>query len=410
MKRIFFIISILTLLFIMTTYAQPDFIWGKQFGSEQDDKTRNLVADTSGNIYIVGKTADKLGPEYFGKSDGFIAKIDSTARLLWIQQIGSKEDDELKHADVDMSGNLYAVGYICPDEINRSKDTDIFVVKLDANGKTIWRKCYGTHAPDAAENIVVANDETLYLTGYTKGSVYGDSNGKEDCFILHLDTDGNIIHTVQFGTSEDDQGFGITIGEDSKIYVCGTTKGNLAAPNIGRSDLFCGIFTSDLKQIRMVQSGTNKDDFAGEIKTDKTGNIYISGNTDGDITCSQIGNADAFLQKWNNKGEIMWSHQFGTTNWDGIHSICVLQNKGVLVSGCQNYPKCQSFCKMYDESGSLLWDRYFIGQGEGGGTCGKDICMDDKGYLYHAGYTGASMFSELKGMHDLFLIKLKIDQ
>ena len=409
MKHTFFIISALTFLSITATYAQVDFIWGKQFGSEQDDKTRNLVADASGNIFIVGKTTGKLGQEYFGKTDGFIAKIDSTARLLWIRQIGSKEDDELKHADVDGSGNLYAVGYICPDDINRPKDTDILVVKVDSNGKTIWEKTYRTESQDKSENIVVANDGTLYITGSTKGSMAGSSNGKEDCFILHLDSGGNIIHSVQFGTPEYDMGAGLTIGEDSKLYVCGSTQGNLAAQSAGGEDLFWGIFTLDLKQIKMVQSGTNKGDYPGEIKTDSAGNIYVSGSTDGNMACPQIGNTDAFLQKWNNKGEIEWTKQFGTGNWDGVHSICVLQNKGIMISGCQNYPKCQSFCKMYDESGSLLWDRYFIGQGEGGGTCGKDICMDNKGYLYHAGYTGANLFSDLKGMHDLFLIKLKID-
>lgn len=409
MKRVFVIISILTLLSMPATYAQLDLIWGKQFGSEQDDKTRNLVADTWGNIFIVGKTMGKLGQKYYGKSDGFIAKIDSNARLQWILQFGSKEDDELKHADVDQSGNLYATGYICPDEINRPGDTDILVVKIDANAKIIWEKKYGTAVEDKGENIVVANDGTLYLTGSTKGSMSGNPNGKEDCIILHLDSDGNIIHTIQFGTSEYDQGAGITVGEDSKIYVCGTTQGSLAVENTGGDDLFWGIFDKDLIQINIVQTGTNKGDYAGEIKTDKTGNVYISGSTDGNMDSTQIGNSDAFVQKWNNKAEIVWSRQFGTKNWDGIHSICVIPDKGIIVSGCQNYPKCQSFCKMYNEDGSLLWDSYSIGQGEGGGTCGKDICMDNNGYLYHAGYTGANLFSELKGMHDLFLIKYKLN-
>lgn len=408
MKR-FSAFILLSFLLALVAYGQADFIWGKQFGSEQDDKTRNLVADTSGNIFIVGKTMGKLGQEYFGKSDGFIAKIDSAARLLWVRQIGSKEDDELKHADVDASGNLYAIGYICPDDVNRPKDTDILAVKVDSNGKTIWQKTYGTDAPDTGENIVVAKDGTLYLTGSTKGTLYGSSSGKGDCFILHLDSDGYIIHSVQFGISENDMGSGITIGDNSLIYVCGTTQGNMAAQNAGGDDLFWGIFTSDLKQVKLVQSGTNKGDYAGEIKTDLAGNIYVSGSTDGDMAIPQIGNTDAFLQKWSNKGELTWSRQFGTTNWDGIHSICVIPDKGIIVSGCYDYPSCKSFVKMYDSQGTLLWDRNMIGQGEGGGTCGKDICMDNKGYLYHAGYTGASLFSGLKGMHDLFLIKLKID-
>ena len=69
---------------------------------------------------------------------------------------------------------------------------------------------------------------------------------------------------------------------------------------------------------------------------------------------------------------------------------------------------CQSFCRLYNEDGSLLWNRNFIAEG-GRGTCGKGICADQKGYIYHTGYTGANLFSELRGGHDVFLIKLKAD-
>jgi len=235
-----------------------------------------LVADASGNVYVVGKTMGKLGQQYYGKSDGFIFKVDSTARLLWSLQIGSKEDDELKHADVDASGNLYVTGYICPDDVSRPKDIDVLVIKVDGNGKTVWKKTFGTDSPDVGENIVVDKDGSLYITGSTKGIMTGRSFGQEDFFILHLDSSGNVIHKFQFGTPKYDQCSGITIGEDDKVLVCGTTEGSLAVPNSGGSDMFWGVFTKDLKQIKIVQSGTNKGDYAGEIKTDAIGNVYWS--------------------------------------------------------------------------------------------------------------------------------------
>lgn len=58
---------------------------------------------------------------------------------------------------------------------------------------------------------------------------------------------------------------------------------------------------------------------------------------------------------------------------------------------------------MVDEYGNVLWERKIIAQGKGGGSCGKVICIDRNGYIYHAGYTGANLFSFLKGEHDLFL-------
>jgi hypothetical protein len=184
----------------------------------------------------------------------------------------------------------------------------------------------------------------------------------------------------------------------------------MAAENAGKSDNFWAIFSKYLEQQKMIQFGTEKYDCADEIKTDSKNNIYIAGSTDWVLALAlkQKLNGDCFLQKWNNKGDLVWAEQFGTSNWDGINGLAVIQDKGVVVSGCQNNPMCQSFCRMYDEEGSLLWSRNFIAGG-GRGTCGKGVCTSRQGYIFHTGYTGANLFSGLRGAHDVFLIKLKAD-
>ena len=390
--------------------AQVDFIWGKQFGTDKDDKTRNLVVDSSSNVYVVGKTKGVIGKENFGKNDGFIVKIDSAANTIWSIQIGSIEDDEFTYVTVDKSGNIYATGFMGVAEKNKlTKNQDILVVKLNSDGEIIWQKQYGTDSTETAGNIVVDTNGDIYITGTTRGVMGSESKGQDDCFILHLDNDGNQLNVLQFGTSGNDSGHGITIGQNSNIYICGATDGNMASKNSGKLDLFWGIFNKELEQLEIQQFGTKEGDYAAEIKTDSKNNIYIAGGTEGNTVTQQKGNSDAFLQKWNEKGEIAWTKQFGTGNWDGIHSIAIIEGKGIIVSGCYDYPLCKSFVKMYDEQGTLLWDRNMIGQGNGGGSCGKDLCVDRKGYIYHAGYTGASLFSELKGEHDLFLVKLKAD-
>jgi hypothetical protein len=74
MKRTFFIISILILLSIPATYAQADFIWGKQFGTEQIYKTRNLIANASGNIYVSGSTDGDMANPQIENTDAFLQK------------------------------------------------------------------------------------------------------------------------------------------------------------------------------------------------------------------------------------------------------------------------------------------------------------------------------------------------
>jgi len=321
---------ILVILSVDNINAQVDFVWGKQFGTEKDDKTRNLVANSSGDIYVLGKTKGKIGKENFGKNDGFVTKIDSVACTVWSIQIGSEEEDELKHAAIDKSGNLYVTGFIGTDAQNSSvSNSDILVVKLRSNGEIVWQKQYGTDSIDIGENIVVFSNGDIYITGTTRGSMGSTPKGKDDCFILRLDSLGNQLVVVQFGTAADDMGLGITVGADSYIYLCGATKGNLAAKNGGKFDLFWAIFSKELKQQNVVQYGTSENDYAGEIKTDSKNNVYIAGNTDGDMASKQIGNSDAFFQKWNGKGYLAWTKQFGTNNWDGAHSIAIIRDNRI---------------------------------------------------------------------------------
>lgn len=392
-----------------TANAQVDFIWGKQFGTDRDERTRNLIIDSLDNVYVFGKTNGKVGKENFGKYDGFIVKIDAAANTKWSKQIGSSEEDDFFNAAIDTLGNLYVTGYIGVGTKNISiPNVDILVVKINSNGEIAWQKQYGTDSIDIGVNIAVNTNGEIYVIGSTGGVIGKASKGKTDCFILNLDNMGNQLNVVQFGTSAEEQGYGITIGMDNNIYVCGTTEGNMAAENAGKSDIFWAIFSKDLKQQKIKQLGTEKFDCAAQIKTDSKNNIYIAGSTDWVLDPKQKLDGDCFLQKWNDQGEINWTEQFGTDNWDGINGLALIQDKGVIVSGCQNNPQCQSFCRMYNENGSLLWTRNIIAQGDRG-TCGKGVCINQQGEIYHAGYTGANLFSELRGGHDVFLVKLITD-
>ena len=188
-------------------------------------------------MYVVGKTRGKVGKEYFGKYDGFIVKIDSSANTKWAIQIGSKEDDDLTYAAIDRSGNLYVTGHIGVDAEDKSiPDADILVVKINSDGEIVWQKQYGTDSTDVGGSIAVSSEGKIYVIGSTESVMGKTSKGKTDCVILHLDYEGNQLNILQFGTPGDDQGYGISTGMDSGIYVCGTTEGNLAGENAGKSE------------------------------------------------------------------------------------------------------------------------------------------------------------------------------
>jgi hypothetical protein len=237
-------ILVLTLLLsgLYAVKAQVNFVWGNQFGTSEDDKARSLAIDLSGNIFVFGKTNGQIGTMLNGKSDGFIAKIDSAANVLWKIQLGSSEEDEITKGATDKMGNLYITGFTGISGENLL-NKDILVAKINGDGKIDWQKKYGTPKNDVGWGIAVSDNGDIYVTGETEGRMADTAFGDKDCFILNLDNEGSQQNVVQFGTPAIDWGVGITIEMDSLIYVCGCTGGDLVKANAGNGDIFWGIFS-----------------------------------------------------------------------------------------------------------------------------------------------------------------------
>ena len=71
--------------------------------------------------------------------------------------------------------------------------TDLWVVKLDANGNKLWAMCYGGSSNDYFGVIQATSDGGYLLTGSstsTDGDIPGN-NGGLDIVTLKLDANGN---------------------------------------------------------------------------------------------------------------------------------------------------------------------------------------------------------------------------
>ena len=337
--------------------SQSSFIWGKQFGTAQEEYVLNHVIDQCANIYISGKTTGVIDGQNLGKNDGFITRIDSLGNSVWTKQFGTSEDENILWSAID-------------------------------------------------------NKDCIYITGTTNGTLGQSSFGKSDGFIMKLDATGNKIFIVQFGTPADDTGISITGDGKSTIYVCGSTWGDIAVKNKGMIDAYAGSFTDKGGKIRFTQFGTEGFDIALQLITDDELNIYVGGSTSGNLGCDQIGEGDCFLTKINSKGDIVWSDQFGTDKHDGIRGVA-FNNKisdNLLVSGILNLPPSNAFLRMYQKDGSLLWEEDIEAKGINDGTSGKDVQIDNQGNIYHLGLTKGNLYGSHKGEGDVYLVKLGLDK
>lgn len=392
--------------------AQSNLIWGKQFGSEMEEYAMNHLIDPAGNIFIAGKTTGSMNGNNLGKNDGFLTKIDKLGNIIWTRQFGTSGEEDIQWSALDSYGNIYITGSTTGILNEKSfGNEDVFVIKYTPGGEIEWSKQFGSDSIDIAKGICTDTKGYIYLTGMTTGKLAQYTFGKTDFFIMKLDDKGNTISVSQFGTPLDDLAYAITRGPGSDIYICGTTWGVLAGENKGFIDGFTGHFTDKLELIKYSQFGTDGFDIAMILNIDEENNIYVGGSTSGNFGVQQIGEGDAYLLKINEKGDILWNRQFGTTLNDGIRGIDINPNfpGNILVSGIMSLPPGQGFIRMYKKDGALSWEKSFTAVGKNGGTSGKTVLSDKEGKIYHVGLTGADMFGTSSGDKDIYVIKLEID-
>ena len=111
--------------------------------------------------------------------------------------------------------------------------------------------------------------------------------------------------TKQFGTSSDDEGRGVTSDSSGNIYLTGDTDGGLDGnTNSGKRDIFLIKYNSSGTKQWTKQLGTYLWDEGNGVITDSSGNIYITGFTNfgGLDWNTNLGGKDIILTKFNSFG------------------------------------------------------------------------------------------------------------
>ena len=76
------------------------------------------------------------------------------------------------------------------------------------------------------------------VTGSTTGNLGGPNAGGADAFISKYDASGTLQWNRQLGTSGRDLSHGVSADGLGSVYISGYTAGSLAGPNAGHYDAF----------------------------------------------------------------------------------------------------------------------------------------------------------------------------
>ncbi|MBA6152342.1 SBBP repeat-containing protein [Gelidibacter maritimus] len=452
--------------------------WVVPLGAEGREEGKSIVTDVEGNVYTVGYFENTIdfdpGENTYnltsaGFFDIFIQKLNPNGEFLWAKRIGGITADVANDITIDATGDLYITGTFTETvDFDPGEDTynlttgattphvtNIFVLKLDADGDFIWAKHMVGDGYSSAQSITTDTNGHILVTGGFSGTVDFDpgegtvnltSSGNQDLFILKIDSNGNLIWVKQMSGAS--KAFSIDTDANSNILTTGyfwetvdfdPNDGTVNLTSHGFNDIFVQKLDVDGNLLWVKQMGSEKTDQGIALTVDMDGNVYITGGFSGTVdfnpdaetlSLTSNGQSDIFIQKLDPNGNLLWVKQIGGTHYDIGNAIKTDANGDVYILGNFNntidFDPGEGIFNMTGSShdmfllkltsdGSFIWAKNSFGNFESGSSANSMVIDGDTIYCTGS-FTGMTDFNPLgdayeltsKGYWDIFILKFSL--
>lgn len=162
--------------------------------------------------YIAGGASSSAGP-----SDGYVLRLDSLGLVMWAKFYGGVNIDIIRSVELLPDSGFIMAGYT---NSYGAGGYDGWLLRLDKNGDTLWTKTIGTTNWDFFYDVECTRDGGFLCAGGT----YGLGNGDEDMYLVRLNSLGDTLWTRTYGGARTDEARGVVETEDSLIAICGFTE------------------------------------------------------------------------------------------------------------------------------------------------------------------------------------------
>lgn len=233
-------------------------------------------------------------------------------------------------------GNGYDVGYDVKQTLDNGYiitgstssfgqgNTDLYLVRLDSMGRRKFEKSFGSYNNEIGKSVIQLTDSGFVAIGYTNSSGFGGY----DIYLLRTDKNGNLLWQKTIGGSDWDFAYSLQETFDGGFVIAGTT--------------------------------------------------YSYGR----------GNADGYVVKTDNGGNVIWTKTYGGIHDDEFKSVVQTADGGFALTGyTKSYNDVNSgdvWVFKLDIMGDSVWCKFYGGSRE---DFGNQVMQHPSGELYVVGGT-----------------------
>jgi len=352
MKKLIISLGVLAMVY---SYGQK-VSWQKNLNSNTQDFLSGLAITIDGQYLVSGSSiSNNHNPAQNNQNRGYdyyILKLDQQGQKVWDKNFSGNRHDNLNSTISTREGGFLLAGssYSTLGFDKKEKSfggSDIWLIKIDENGKEEWQKTIGTKYNEEARSVAQTSDEGYIVAGSTNHPKLG--YGSKDVFITKLDKTGKIINQLILG--------GKNVDEVEKVIA--TKNGGALLGIYSRSSIYDGlskakINSTDLESqsLQSNHSETSTNNLSAIPKSNRQGeesypiNFYSK-------SLASYGEGDYWLVKLDKNGNVEWERSYGGSEDDRIKEIS-LTSSGYIIGG-ESRSQQSGNKKTKQEEGTDLW-------------------------------------------------------
>ncbi len=173
-------------LLLMKTDSLGDTMWTKTYYGPQEGEGGQSVLQTEDEGYIIVGSTNSYdpGPGY----DVWLVRTDSLGDTLWTRTYGGKQGCDYGY----WIEKTYDGGYIIAAMNWSSAPHNIWLIKIDSLGDTLWTKLYGSEKSDYPSCVKQTSDSGYIIIGHAKASGY------DNVWLIKTNSYGDTLWTKFF--------------------------------------------------------------------------------------------------------------------------------------------------------------------------------------------------------------------
>jgi hypothetical protein len=379
------VIGLLIVLWATNLFAlTPQKVWTRTYGGPAPDYGSS-VQQTSDGGYIVAGTEGYDGPD---SVQVYLIKTDAAGDTVWTRKYGGTRREAGESVRQTSDGGYIIAGLTTSFGAGQE---DVYLIKTNASGDTIWTKTYGGTGSDYGRSVKQTSDGGYIITGFTDS--FGA--GSYDVYLIKTNASGDTVWTKTYGGASEESGSCVQQTSDGGYVISGYTFSFGAGPTdvyLIRADAGGGVVWG------RVYGGASWE-FGNSVQQTSDGGYIVAGETES----FGAGDSDTYLIRTDADGDTVWTRTYGGTGHEAGFSVQETSDGGYIIAG-HTYTFGAGGGDVYliraDAGGGVIWARAYGDTAEEGSYSVQQT--SDGGYIVagHADPSGT-------GNDDVYLIRVR---